>query len=141
MIASKPATEATPERGSRSDCTLSENGLRVLKARYLKKDPSGRVVEAPQDLFERVARTIGDVEKLYGASEQVADEWKTRFFELMWSRRFMPNSPTLMNAGRDMGMLSACFVLPVKDSINDIFVPADRASGRTKSISTRRHAS
>jgi len=121
MIAPNSTAAATPDRVSRSDCTLSENGLRVLEARYLKKDSSGRVLEAPQDLFERVASTIADVEKQYGASQQVADEWKTRFFELMWSRRFMPNSPTLMNAGREMGMLSACFVLPVKDSINDIF--------------------
>lgn len=100
---------------------LSENALRVLRARYLKKDEAGRVTETPEQLFTRVARTMADVEVLYGASEAERDEWQDRFYRLMVDGRFMPNSPTLMNAGREMGMLSACFVLPVRDSINDIF--------------------
>ena len=126
MITSQDAPTITPEHTPDSDSdtadgVLTENALLVLRARYLKKDGTGRVVETPQALFERVAGTIAHVETDYGASAEVADEWKKRFFDLMWSGRFMPNSPTLMNAGREMGMLSACFVLPVKDSINDIF--------------------
>jgi len=100
---------------------LSENALRVLRARYLEKDETGRCLETPEDLFERVAATMADVELRYGASQTCRNEWKTRFNRLMMSRQFMPNSPTLMNAGRSMGMLSACFVLPVPDSIEGIF--------------------
>lgn len=100
---------------------LTENALRVLRARYLEKNESGQCTETPDDLFERVARVMADVEFKYGASEACRSEWKTRFKRLMTSRKFMPNSPTLMNAGRSMGMLSACFVLPVPDSIDGIF--------------------
>ena len=100
---------------------LTENALRVLRARYLKKDESGRPVETPEDLFRRVARTIAAVEGQYGADAEQRALWEERFYRLMASGVFMPNSPTLMNAGREMGMLSACFVLPVRDSINDIF--------------------
>jgi ribonucleoside-diphosphate reductase alpha chain len=99
----------------------TENALRVLRARYLKKDESGQPVETPEALFRRVAKTIAAVEIQYGADEPARQEWEERFYELMVLGRFQPNSPTLMNAGREMGMLSACFVLPVKDSINDIF--------------------
>ncbi|MBI4578483.1 MAG: adenosylcobalamin-dependent ribonucleoside-diphosphate reductase [Planctomycetes bacterium] len=100
---------------------LSENSLRVLSARYLKKNEAGEVVETPADMFQRVAGTLADVERLYGASPAEREAWEERFFDLMVSGQFMPNSPTLMNAGREMGMLSACFVLPVRDSITDIF--------------------
>ncbi|MCG8409349.1 MAG: vitamin B12-dependent ribonucleotide reductase [Phycisphaerales bacterium] len=100
---------------------LSDNAVRVLEARYLDKDESGRCLETPDDLFERVAETMAAVEVRYGANESTRSEWKMRFRRLMTSRRFMPNSPTLMNAGRSMGMLSACFVLPVPDSIDGIF--------------------
>ncbi len=100
---------------------LTENALRVLRARYLKKDESGVCIETPDDLFDRVADAIAEVETLYGSDHRCRGEWKTRFKRLMTSRKFMPNSPTLMNAGRSMGMLSACFVLPVPDSIDGIF--------------------
>ncbi|MBN2562385.1 MAG: vitamin B12-dependent ribonucleotide reductase [Phycisphaerae bacterium] len=100
---------------------LTPNALRVLRVRYLKKDDEGKCIEAPGDLFDRVAGTIAAVELRYGAGEVCRGEWKARFKRLMTSRRFMPNSPTLMNAGRSMGMLSACFVLPVPDSIDGIF--------------------
>ncbi|MCA9242311.1 MAG: adenosylcobalamin-dependent ribonucleoside-diphosphate reductase [Phycisphaerales bacterium] len=100
---------------------LTENARKVLEARYLKKDESGACVEEPAELFGRVARTIADVERQYGGGEQTRQQWEDRFYNLMTTGKFMPNSPTLMNAGREMGMLSACFVLPVKDSINDIF--------------------
>lgn len=100
---------------------LTENAQRVLRARYLEKDESGRCTETPDDLFDRVAQTMADVEAKYGGNQACRSEWKTRFKRLMTSNKFMPNSPTLMNAGRSMGMLSACFVLPVPDSIDGIF--------------------
>ncbi len=100
---------------------LTENARKVLEARYLKKNESGACIELPGDLFRRVARTIADAELLYGASELDRHRWETAFYDLMARGAFMPNSPTLMNAGREMGMLSACFVLPVRDSIVDIF--------------------
>jgi len=106
---------------SRTELRLSENAERVLRARYLKKDEQGRCTEAPEDLFRRVARAIAGAELLYDDSPENRSEWEERFYSLMVSRRFMPNSPTLMNAGREMGMLSACFVLPVGDSISEIF--------------------
>ncbi len=104
-----------------SEASFSRNSLHVLKARYLKKDERGRCTETPEELFRRVARAIAEAESLYSSDPEVRGEWEQRFYSLMISRKFMPNSPTLMNAGREMGMLSACFVLPVGDSINEIF--------------------
>ncbi len=104
-----------------SEASFSRNSLQVLKARYLKKDEQGRCTETPEELFRRVARAIAEAESLYSSDPEVRGEWEQRFYSLMISRKFMPNSPTLMNAGREMGMLSACFVLPVGDSINEIF--------------------
>ena len=106
---------------SRCKVQLSENGRRVLRARYLKKDEQGRCVESPTDMFRRVAKAVAEAELGYDNDPEKRSEWEDRFFELMRSCRFMPNSPTLMNAGREMGMLSACFVLPVGDSVNEIF--------------------
>ncbi len=103
------------------DLAFTENALRVLEARYLKKDETGRCTESPQDLFRRVAGAVADAELRYDPDPTIRSEWEHRFYRLMASQRFMPNSPTLMNAGREMGMLSACFVLPVPDSINGIF--------------------
>lgn len=100
---------------------LTENAVRVLRARYLDKNEAGQCIETPDDLFERVARVIAEIETQYGADLATRNEWQSRFKLLMTSRKFMPNSPTLMNAGRSMGMLSACFVLPVPDSIDGIF--------------------
>jgi ribonucleoside-diphosphate reductase alpha chain len=93
----------------------------VLEARYLKKDETGVCIEKPTDLLDRVARTVAAVESRYGASELECRSWQRAYYGLMAGGDFMPNSPTLMNAGREMGMLSACFVLPVRDSITDIF--------------------
>jgi ribonucleoside-diphosphate reductase alpha chain len=87
----------------------------------LKKDEQGQCTESPRDLFRRVAKAIADAELLYDSDPENRSEWEDRFYSLIASRRFMPNSPTLMNAGREMGMLSACFVLPVGDSIDEIF--------------------
>ncbi len=112
---------AVKDDAGTADCRLPENALRVLRARYLKKDEQGQVTETPSDLFRRVAGAIADAELLYDPDTGNRSEWEQRFFSLMVDRRFMPNSPTLMNAGRKMGMLSACFVLPVGDSIDEIF--------------------
>ncbi|MFQ6048357.1 MAG: vitamin B12-dependent ribonucleotide reductase [Phycisphaerae bacterium] len=114
-------TPTKHEPPSSGQIGLSENALRVLRARYLKKDEHGRYSETPQQLFQRVAATVADVELAYGANQQQRDHWQQRFYQLMTSGTFMPNSPTLMNAGRELGMLSACFVLPVRDSIDEIF--------------------
>ncbi|UCG16276.1 MAG: vitamin B12-dependent ribonucleotide reductase [Phycisphaerales bacterium] len=100
---------------------MTPNAVRVLQARYLKKDEAGQCVEEPRDLFRRVAAAVADAEMLHDDDAANRSEWENRFYDLMASCRFMPNSPTLMNAGRDMGMLSACFVLPVGDSIDEIF--------------------
>jgi len=107
--------------GRQTGVEFGENSLRVLEARYLVKDESGACREGPDDLFRRVARAIADAELIYDKDRGRRGEWENRFYDLMVSQRFMPNSPTLMNAGREMGMLSACFVLPVPDSIDGIF--------------------
>ena len=105
------------------DPDLTENAVTVLERRYLKKDPqSGKVCETPRELFWRVASHIARPEIDFpGGSAQRALAVAREFYTLMAKRLFMPNSPTLMNAGREMGMLSACFVLPVEDSIEGIF--------------------
>jgi ribonucleoside-diphosphate reductase alpha chain len=97
---------------------LTENALKVLRARYLLKDEKGSITETPEELFRRVARHIASAENRYGGDSR---EWENNFFSLMSELRFLPNSPTLMNAGKEMGQLAACFVLPVDDSMNSIF--------------------
>lgn len=102
---------------------LSENGRRVLEKRYLKKDENGKPCEPPEDMFRRVANVVASAEKI--VNERISDERvkeiEDEFYRLITSFEFMPNSPTLMNAGRDLGQLSACFVLPVEDSMESIF--------------------
>ncbi len=104
----------------RTSLPLSHNALVVLARRYLKRDELGRVIETPEDMFRRVAKAIARPDKKY---DKKADTkaLAERFYELMTSFQFMPNSPTLMNAGRVLGQLSACFVLPIEDSIESIF--------------------
>ncbi|HEY6873833.1 MAG TPA: adenosylcobalamin-dependent ribonucleoside-diphosphate reductase [Geobacteraceae bacterium] len=97
---------------------LSENALKVLQARYLLKDEAGRAIESPREMFGRVARAVAAAEEQYGHPPA---PWEERFFDLLSSLRFLPNSPTLMNAGKGMGQLAACFVLPVEDSMQSIF--------------------
>ena len=100
---------------------LSENARTVLERRYLKKR-KGKPVESPEDMLKRVAENIAAVEKeLYGKSSAEAEKWANRFFQIMDERKFLPNSPTLMNAGRELQQLAACFVLPVEDSMESIF--------------------
>lgn len=97
---------------------LTENALKVLRARYLFKDEKGDVIETPEEMFERVAKTVASAESLYKGNTV---EWEEKFYALMTNLKFLPNSPALMNAGKDMGQLAACFVLPVEDSMNSIF--------------------
>ncbi len=99
---------------------ISENALRVLQARYLRRDGEGNIVETPAELFERVARAIAEAELLYGSAAD-ARFWEARFHRMIAALDFLPNSPTLMNAGTSLGQLSACFVLPIEDNMESIF--------------------
>ncbi|MBC8436299.1 MAG: hypothetical protein H8D90_00215, partial [Candidatus Omnitrophica bacterium] len=100
---------------------LSENALKVLERRYLKKDETGRVIETPDELFRRVAGTIAAADQDYGASDKEVKDLADNFYRMMVQLEFMPNSPALMNAGRELAQLSACFVLPIEDSMQSIF--------------------
>lgn len=100
---------------------LSENAIKVLEKRYLKRDNEGNCTEVPADMFKRVASSIAAADLKYGKSQADVDALTKKFYEAITELYFMPNSPTLMNAGRELGQLSACFVLPVEDSLEDIF--------------------
>src|SRR5437879_6666339 len=103
------------------DPKLMDNALRVLQKRYLKKDDKGRVIETPKELFARVAWNLAQAERNYGADEVRVEENARRFYRIIANLEFLPNSPTLMNAGLDLQQLSAFFVLPVDDSLIGIF--------------------
>ncbi|MCA0376839.1 MAG: vitamin B12-dependent ribonucleotide reductase [Gemmatimonadetes bacterium] len=107
---------ATPPEGL---VTLSQNARTVLDKRYLVKDKSGKSVERPEDMFWRVATVVAEADRRYGASDGAVQALAEEFYFLMTQRRFEPNSPTLMNAGRPLGQLSACFVLPVDDALSN----------------------
>jgi ribonucleoside-diphosphate reductase alpha chain len=96
---------------------LSTNARTVLEKRYLVKDQTGKPTEQPEEMFWRVATTVADADRRYGASDGAVQTVSEDFYRLMTERRFEPNSPTLMNAGRPLGQLSACFVLPVADAL------------------------
>jgi len=116
------ADEFSPQARSQviSGIKLSDNALRVLERRYLTKDGEGKVVETPQGLFRRVARHIASAELVYNPKAD-ASLYEEAFYKLMENLEFLPNSPTLMNAGHELGQLSACFVLPINDSMESIF--------------------
>jgi len=106
---------------------LSENALYVLKQRYLRKNEYGEIIETPEQMFRRVAHAIASVEEKNGKTKQQVKELEDQFYESMTSLMFLPNSPTLFNAGTDM-CLSACFVLPIDDDINSIMDGAKHAA-------------
>ncbi|MDH5234662.1 MAG: vitamin B12-dependent ribonucleotide reductase [Gemmatimonadota bacterium] len=99
--------------------TLSQNARTVLEKRYLVKDKTGKPIETPEEMFWRVATTVAEPDRRYGATDKQVEATANQFYELMTQRRFEPNSPTLMNAGRPLGQLSACFVLPVEDALSN----------------------
>lgn len=99
---------------------LRPEAVTILEKRYLKKDASGKVIESPEDMFWRVARNVSEAERLYG-NRTSPEELSAIFFSMMASLDFLPNSPCLMNAGRDLQQLAACFVLPIEDSLDSIF--------------------
>jgi len=109
--------------GSKGKISLSKNALEVLRARYLIKDEGGNIIETPSELFRRVAYNIARAELLYNENANVTI-LANEFYKMMSRLKFLPNSPTLMNAGTKLGQLSACFVIPIKDSIEGILRPA-----------------
>ncbi|MEG2174523.1 MAG: vitamin B12-dependent ribonucleotide reductase [Oscillospiraceae bacterium] len=106
---------------------IHENGLEVLKRRYLTRDENGCIIETVEQLFERVAAAIAAADAKFDPAADLA-KTTARFFEMMTSLDFLPNSPTLMNAGKELGQLSACFVLPIEDSMEEIFESIKQAA-------------
>src|SRR3990172_931093 len=110
-----------------SKLDITENALKVLEKRYLKRVGS-EVVEGPENMFKRVARAVAQADLNYRKSELEVRNLEDAFYEMMTSFTFLPNSPTLMNAGRKLGQLSACFVIPVEDSMESIFEAVKNAA-------------
>lgn len=106
--------------GVADDLKLGVNAIKVLQRRYLRRDSNGKVVETPSQMFRRVASAVAAVDARYGKRSQVARTEQT-FYEMLSALDFLPNTPTLMNAGTELGQLSACFVIPVEDSLASIF--------------------
>src|SRR5438874_1315552 len=101
------------------EAQLNDNARTVIGKRYLIKDATGTPTELPEDMFWRVAGTVAEADRRYGAGDNEVTGMATNFYQLMVERRFEPNSPTLMNAGRPLGQLSACFVLPIEDALSN----------------------
>ncbi|MFQ5598333.1 MAG: vitamin B12-dependent ribonucleotide reductase [Nitrospiria bacterium] len=119
--------DKSEKSGSQSEPALSQNALRVLEKRYLAKGPDGLACENPSSLFRRVAKNIALGDRIYNPEADLA-KTEELFYRLMADLKFLPNSPTLMNAGRDLQQLSACFVLPVEDSMESIFETVKQAA-------------
>jgi len=117
----KKIRAARAAMGLTDDLKMPLNSLKVLEKRYLRRNENREVVETPRELFQRVAHAIALADKKFENSKRDVEKTELEFFELMTSFKFLPNSPTLMNAGTDLGQLSACFVLPVEDSLTGIF--------------------
>ncbi|SVD05088.1 uncharacterized protein METZ01_LOCUS357942, partial [marine metagenome] len=107
---------------------ISENANIILQKRYLQKDKSGKVSETPDGMFRRVAKALAEPELNYNKSSQQATQISEDFYRMMASLKFLPNSPTMMNAGTGAGTLSACFVLPLTDSMEGIMGAAHDAA-------------
>ncbi|MBI2041140.1 MAG: adenosylcobalamin-dependent ribonucleoside-diphosphate reductase [DPANN group archaeon] len=107
--------------GVKDDLKLGINAIEVLRRRYLLKNNEGKIMETPSQMFRRVAHAVAKADKLYKKSDKEVKDSEEKFYNMMASREFMPNSPTLMNAGTPLGQLSACFVIPVEDSLPSIF--------------------
>ncbi len=107
--------------GVQDDLKLSMNSVQVLQRRYLLKDETGNIRETPSQLFRRVASYIASAEKRFDGDEETVKFYENAFYEIMTKFEFLPNSPTLMNAGTNIGQLSACFILGVGDSLDEIF--------------------
>ncbi|MBR9683588.1 adenosylcobalamin-dependent ribonucleoside-diphosphate reductase [Candidatus Woesearchaeota archaeon] len=121
----KDLREAKKMLGIEDDTKLSLNSLKVLEGRYLRKDKNGKLIETPKELFCRVANNISQADFKYNQNAKKSEQ---EFLKLMLDQDFMPNSPTLMNAGTEMQQLSACFVLPIEDSIEGIFESVKNAA-------------
>lgn len=114
--------------GVADDLKLPLNSVQVLERRYLLKDENGKIIETPSELFRRVAKYISSNESKYGADEESMKYYEEAFYQIMTNFEFLPNSPTLMNAGTNLGQLAACFVLPVNDDIAGIFDAVKQAA-------------
>ena len=123
MKAAGHASTPKVESGVKGEVTLriSPNAVRVLKKRYLAKDENGKVIETPEGMFRRVAHNLVQADALYGATPEAVRATEEEFYAVTAGLDFLPNSPTLMNAGRPLQQLAACFVLPVEDSITGIY--------------------
>jgi ribonucleoside-diphosphate reductase alpha chain len=117
----KELREAKSMLGVKDDIKLSYNSIKVLERRYLKKNEKGEIGETPRQMFHRIAENIAQADAPYYKNKRKVAEAEHEFYDMMANLDFLPNSPTLMNAGRELQQLSACFVLPVEDSIESIF--------------------
>ncbi|MCX6818898.1 MAG: vitamin B12-dependent ribonucleotide reductase [Candidatus Aenigmarchaeota archaeon] len=113
--------EAKALLGVTDELKLSMNAIKVLSSRYLKKNENRKIIETTGQLVRRVAKAVAEVEKKYGKDDEYVKKLEDEFYEMIASLEFLPNSPTLMNAGTELGQLSACFVLPVEDDMRSIF--------------------
>ncbi|MBS3052567.1 MAG: adenosylcobalamin-dependent ribonucleoside-diphosphate reductase [Candidatus Aenigmarchaeota archaeon] len=112
---------------------LTDNAMTLLKLRYLRKNENGEIVETPEQMFRRICHAIASVERNYGKSDTEVEKIEEEFFDMLTRLYFLPNSPTIMNAGTGMGQLSACNVLPLEDSMESIFDTIKNAALTQKS--------